>query len=62
MKNKTPIIFTQSKSGRKGFSVPNNNINDININNVIDSKFLRSDKASLPEVSEPQIVNKKSPC
>ena len=54
MRNKTPIIFTQSKSGRKGFSVPNN-INDININNVIDSKFLRSDKASLPEVSEPQI-------
>ena len=56
MKNKTPIIFTQSKCGRKGFSAPNNNINDIDINNVIDSKFLRSNKASLPEVSEPQIV------
>ena len=56
MNNITPIIFTQSKPGRIGFSTPNNNINGFELNKIIDSKFLRNKKALLPEVSEPQIA------
>ncbi len=56
MNNITPIIFTQSKDGRKGFSTPNNDISGFNINEIIDEKYLRKQKVNLPQVSEPQIA------
>ena len=56
MDNITPIIFTQSKSGRQPFSTPNNHIDEFNLEECIDSKYLRRDLANFPEVSEPQIA------
>ena len=55
MRNITPIIFTQSKSGRQTFPTPNNHIDEFNLTECIDSKYLRKD-LNLPEVSEPQIA------
>jgi len=56
MDNITPIIFTQSKSGRQTFPTPNNHIDEFNLTKCIDPKYLRRDLANLPEVSEPQIA------
>ena len=56
MDNITPIIFTQSKSGRQGFPTPNNNIDEFNLIDCIGAKYLRENLANLPEVSEPQIA------
>ena len=56
MDNITPVIFTQSKSERQAFPMPNNHINEFNLSKCIDSKYLRTDLANLPEVSEPQIA------
>jgi len=56
MDNSTPLIFTQSKKDRKGFILPINNINNYNISEIIDKKYLRNDLADLPQVSESQVV------
>ena len=56
MNNITPIIFTQSKDGRKGFSIPDNGISEFDIRKLIDKKYLRNKVANLPQVSEPQIA------
>ena len=56
MDNSTPLIFTQSKKDRKGFILPENNINNYNISDIIDKKYLRKNLADLPQVSESQVV------
>ena len=56
MDNDTPIIFTLSKDDRDTFRIPKNGINFYSLKNVIDSKYLRKEKAELPQVSESQVV------
>lgn len=52
--NKTLIEI--SKAGRKAYSLPKLDIDDVNINNLIESKNLRKEELNLPEVSELDVV------
>jgi len=45
------LIFEKSVRGRKGYTLPKNEIN-ITIDECLDSKFLRKTELNLPEVSE----------
>ena len=56
MDNSTPIIFTLSKEGRVPFKGANNKITSYEIKDIVDNKYLRSQKADLPQVSESQVV------
>ena len=56
MINDTPVIFKQSKEGRKAFILPNNDISGYTLEDIINKKFIRKTKAELPTVSESQIV------
>lgn len=50
------LIFEKSKSGRVGYSLPNLDVEPINIGETIPEKFLRKNTAELPEVSESEIA------
>lgn len=52
--NKTLIEI--SKPGRKAYSLPKLDIDDVNINDLIDTKDLRKEDLGLPEVSELDIA------
>ena len=56
MINKTDLIFRQSKSGIKPFSVVDKPAKSKNIRDVIPNHLLRDYKPELPEVSESQVV------
>ena len=56
MINKTDLIFMQSKSGIKPFSVVDKPAKSKNIRDVIPNHLLRDYKPELPEVSESQVV------
>jgi glycine dehydrogenase subunit 2 len=51
----TTTIFEKSVSGRKGYTLPKNDIN-INMQDCIDKKFFRKTEANLPEVSELDVM------
>ncbi|CAA6803480.1 MAG: Glycine dehydrogenase [decarboxylating] (glycine cleavage system P2 protein) (EC, partial [uncultured Sulfurovum sp.] len=53
MSNKMKTIFDKSQNSRKGISLPPL---DVDVNSKIDSKFLREEKAKLPEVSEFDVI------
>ncbi|MFA9559412.1 aminomethyl-transferring glycine dehydrogenase subunit GcvPB [Evansella sp. AB-rgal1] len=50
------LIFEISKEGRVGYSLPELDIPEIDINELVPSQFQRKIDAELPEVSELQIV------
>ncbi|MGA4719447.1 aminomethyl-transferring glycine dehydrogenase subunit GcvPB [Fictibacillus nanhaiensis] len=50
------LIFELSKPGRVGYSIPELDVPEINVESIIPSDYLRSEEADLPEVSELQIV------
>lgn len=50
------IIYEESKSGRKGYSLPPVGVPPIDIRKQIPEKFLRKEKPNLPELSEPEVV------
>ncbi|MGL5315247.1 MAG: aminomethyl-transferring glycine dehydrogenase subunit GcvPB [Peptostreptococcaceae bacterium] len=52
--NKTLIEI--SKPGRKAYSLPKLDIDDVNINELIDDKNIRKEELNLPEVSELDIA------
>ena len=56
MDNFTPVIFTLSKKDRAPFKGPDNNITSYPIKDIVDNKYLRIQKADLPQVSESQVV------
>ena len=50
-----PLIFEESKPGRKGYTLPELDINKIQ-NGLIPQRFLRNEPPALPEVSEGMVV------
>ncbi|WP_456278313.1 aminomethyl-transferring glycine dehydrogenase subunit GcvPB [Bacillus sp. AK128] len=51
-----PLIFELSKSGRVGYSLPELDIEVVNVEEVIPAEYLRTEEAELPEVSELDIM------
>ncbi len=51
-----PLIFEISKSGRIGYSLPDLDVPEENIDQLIPSDYLRTEDAELPEVSELDIM------
>ncbi len=52
----TPVIFTKSKPGKKGYSLPKTDVPEVELSKHIPKELLRQEKAELPEVSEPEVV------
>ncbi|MBM7660871.1 glycine dehydrogenase subunit 2 [Bacillus mesophilus] len=51
-----PLIFELSKSGRVGYSLPELDVEEVSLEEVIPSDYLRTEDADLPEVSELDIM------
>lgn len=51
-----PLIFEMSKPGRIGYSLPDLDVPEENIDQLIPSDYLRTEDAELPEVSELDIM------
>ncbi|QZT32696.1 aminomethyl-transferring glycine dehydrogenase subunit GcvPB [Caldalkalibacillus thermarum TA2.A1] len=50
------LIFEMSQEGRVAYSLPENDVPEVDITEVIPAKFLREKPAELPEVSELQLI------
>jgi glycine dehydrogenase subunit 2 len=50
------LIFELSKPGRVGYSIPDLDVPEVNVESIIPSDYLRTEEPELPEVSELQIV------
>ncbi|GMQ61911.1 aminomethyl-transferring glycine dehydrogenase subunit GcvPB [Vallitalea maricola] len=50
------LIFEVSKDGRKSYSLPECDVPDINIEELIPTEFLRKEDAQLPQVSEVDVI------
>jgi glycine dehydrogenase subunit 2 len=50
------LIFDLSRSGRKGYCLSGNDIPEIPLDTILPSNCLRSEPASLPEISENEVV------
>ena len=48
----SPLIFERSREGRYAYSLPQKEVESQSVNNVFDEKFIRKEKAELPEVAE----------
>ncbi|MEH7226478.1 aminomethyl-transferring glycine dehydrogenase subunit GcvPB [Bacillus sp. JJ1566] len=55
-KQDQPLIFELSKPGRIGYSLPELDVPEVNIDEVIPSDYLRVEEPELPEVSELDIM------
>jgi glycine dehydrogenase subunit 2 len=55
-KNDQPLIFEYSKPGRVGFSLPECDVPEVDIESLVPKAFIREQDAELPEVSELQIM------
>ncbi|MEH7238452.1 aminomethyl-transferring glycine dehydrogenase subunit GcvPB [Bacillus sp. JJ1562] len=55
-KQDQPLIFELSKPGRIGYSLPELDLPEVNIDEVIPSDYLRVEEPELPEVSELDIM------
>ncbi len=52
----SPLIFERSKPGRMAHGLPENDVPEVDVTEVIPPRFLREQPAELPEVSELQLV------
>ena len=52
----SPLIFERSKEGRFAYALPKKEINENVAEKLLDSKFIRKNKAEFPEVSELDLV------
>ncbi|WP_141431636.1 aminomethyl-transferring glycine dehydrogenase subunit GcvPB [Bacillus sp. 03113] len=55
-KENQPLIFELSKTGRTGYSLPELDIPEVDINELIPNDYLRTEDAELPEVFELDIM------
>lgn len=55
-KQDQPLIFELSKPGRIGYSLPELDVPEVNLDEVIPSDYLRVEEPELPEVSELDIM------
>ncbi|NTW83287.1 MAG: aminomethyl-transferring glycine dehydrogenase subunit GcvPB [Chlorobiaceae bacterium] len=53
---KEKLIFDLSREGRKGYSLSANDVPDVPLDTILPSNSLRSEPASLPEISESEVV------
>ncbi|MDX5475689.1 MAG: aminomethyl-transferring glycine dehydrogenase subunit GcvPB [Bacillaceae bacterium] len=51
-----PLIFETSKEGRIGYSLPENDVPEISLTDVIPNDYIRVEEPNLPEVSELDIM------
>jgi len=51
-----PLIFELSKEGRTGYSLPEMDVPEVNVGDLIPSEYIRTEEADLPEVSELDIM------
>ncbi|NOY05254.1 MAG: glycine dehydrogenase subunit 2 [Chlorobi bacterium] len=51
-----PLLFEKSRSGRKGYVLPKLDLPEKDITELIPERFLRGEPASLPELSEGEVV------
>jgi glycine dehydrogenase subunit 2 len=51
-----PVIFELSKEGRKGYSLPELDIPEVNLHDEFAEDYIRTEAPDLPEVSELQIM------
>ena len=51
-----PLIFELSKEGRIGYSLPENDVPEISLTDVIPNDYIRVEEPNLPEVSELDIM------
>lgn len=51
-----PVIFELSQEGRVGYSLPENDVPDVDIDQEFGPDYIRSEAPELPEVSELQIM------
>ncbi|MGL6104946.1 aminomethyl-transferring glycine dehydrogenase subunit GcvPB [Romboutsia sp.] len=56
MKEYNSLLIDISKKGRKAYSLPKLDIEDIKIGDMLDAKMLRSEELNLPELSELDVV------
>ena len=56
MKNRTPLIFDESKQGRKGFITPKSTVKSFDLETFLPRNLIRNDYPPLPEVTEFQVV------
>lgn len=55
-KKDQPLIFDYSKPGRVGFSLPECDVHEVDVEAVLPKAYIRETEAELPEVSELQIM------
>ncbi|MDQ0158608.1 aminomethyl-transferring glycine dehydrogenase subunit GcvPB [Alkalibacillus salilacus] len=51
-----PVIFELSKEGRKGYHLPELDVDDFNLDDEFQKQYIRQEDPDLPEVSELQIM------
>src|SRR5699024_8024921 len=51
-KGSSPLIFERSIEDRYAYSLPKLEIEKQDLSNLLDDKFIRKEKAALPEISE----------
>lgn len=51
-----PLIFELSHKGRKGYSLPNCDVPEYHLEEKLPRKYIRTEEAELPEVSEVDII------
>ncbi|MFD2637423.1 aminomethyl-transferring glycine dehydrogenase subunit GcvPB [Piscibacillus salipiscarius] len=51
-----PVIFELSKEGRIGYSLPEQDVPDVDLDQEFSSEYIRKEEPDLPEVSELQIM------
>lgn len=56
MKEYNKLIFELSRPGKKGHSLPENDVEDVAVDELIPAEYLNNDELDLPEVSELEIV------
>lgn len=56
MRKYDKLIFELSRPGRKAYNLPENDVEDIAIDELIPAEYLNNDELNLPEVSEVDII------
>ena len=56
MRTSVPLIFERSTPGRRGYRLPELDVPETPIDELIPQEYLRSEAPGLPEVSEPEVV------
>lgn len=56
MRKYDELIFEVSREGRRAYSLPQNDVNEIPLEDIIPSEFLSDKEVELPEVSEVDVV------